>query len=85
MSKRAPRRPYDVPAGEFKARCLELLTRVRESGAEYVVTRHGRPVARVVPYREPSRPALFGSLKGTVLGYERPYDPVDGDYDVNRE
>lgn len=73
-----------VAAAEFKARCLELMDRVRETGAEYIVTKHGRPVARLVPYSEPARASFFGALKGSVLKYERPFDPIEGDYDVNR-
>ena len=84
MAKRAARTANHVPSAEFKARCLELLSRVRETGADYVVTRHGVPVAHVVPYRMAARTALFGSMKGTVLGYDRPFDPIDGEYDVNR-
>jgi antitoxin (DNA-binding transcriptional repressor) of toxin-antitoxin stability system len=60
------------------------MDRVRETGVEYVVTKHGRPVARLVPYVEPERKRLFGSMRGTVLKYERPLDPLDADYDVNR-
>lgn len=74
-----------IAAAEFKARCLELMDRVRETGAEYVVTKHGRPVARLVPYSAAVKTPLFGSMKGTVLAFERPFDPIDGDYDVNRE
>lgn len=74
-----------VGAAEFKARCLELMDRVQETGAEYVVTKHGRPVAKLVPYRGPAKSAsMFGSLKGTVLAYERPFDPIDGEYDIDR-
>lgn len=74
-----------VPAAEFKAHCLELMDRVRETGAEYVVTKHGEPVAKLVPYTQPERTAFFGSMKGTVLAYERPFDPIDGAYDINRD
>jgi len=74
-----------VASAEFKTRCLELLDHVRESGATYVVTKHGRPVAQVVPYREPGAKTGFGALSGTVLAYDRPFDPVDGEYDVNRD
>ena len=73
-----------VPAAAFKAHCLELMDRVRETGAEYVVTKHGRPVARLVPYYGPDRKALFGSMKGTVLKYVRPLDPIEADYDLDR-
>ena len=72
-----------MAAAEFKARCLELMDRVRETGTEYVITKHGRPVARLVPVRELSKQSLFGALRGTVLEYERPLDPIDADYDVN--
>jgi prevent-host-death family protein len=74
-----------VPAAEFKTTCLELLDRVREAGMEYVVTKHGTPVARVVPFRKRKRTSsFFGSMKGTVLGFDRPFDPIDGEYDIDR-
>ena len=34
--------------------------------------------------RPRTRP-FFGSMKGTVLKYDRPFDPIDGDYDINRD
>ena len=71
-----------IAAAGFKARCLELMDRVRETGVEYVVTKHGEPVAKLVPYTAPQRKPLFGSMKGTVLKYERPFDPIDGGWDV---
>ena len=70
-------------AAEFKARCLELMDRVRETGVEYVVTKHGKPVAKLVPFNENARPSFFGALKGSVLKYERPFDPIDGAYDID--
>jgi prevent-host-death family protein len=76
--------PPSLPAAEFKTRCLELMDRVRETGVEYVVTKHGRPVAKLVPYVTPLRRSLSGALKGTVLAYERPFDPIDGEYDIER-
>jgi prevent-host-death family protein len=78
--------PYEtvLAAAEFKATCLELMDRVRETGVEYVVTKHGKPVARLVPYIEPKPRKVVGSMKGTVLKYERPYDPIDAEWDINR-
>lgn len=60
------------------------MDRVRETGVEYVVTKHGEPVAKLVPYAPRLSRPVFGSMKGTVLKYERPFDPIDGDWDVNR-
>jgi len=71
-----------LAAAEFKARCLELMDRVRERGEEYVVTKHGHPVARLVPFRETKQKSFLGCMKGTVLKYERPFDPIDGEWDI---
>jgi len=54
-----------VPAAQFKAHCLSLLERVRQSRRPIVVTKHGRPVAKVVPLRVERRPIL-GFSKGSV-------------------
>ena len=83
MSKKSKTPRGDVGSAEFKARCLELVDHVREARAEYVVTRHGRPVARLVPVAD-TRPAGFiGSMAGTVLGYDAPFEPVPGAWSVN--
>ena len=50
-----------VAAGEFKARCLALLDEVAERGETLVVTKHGKPVAKVVPI-ELSKQTLRGSV-----------------------
>ena len=67
MSSREP----TIAAGEFKARCLALLDRVAATGEALVVTKRGRPVARVVPARAPNPP----SLRGSVDGSRRPGSP----------
>jgi len=74
-----------VAAAEFKATCLELMDKVRTTGSEYVITKHGTPVAKLVPADAPGKKKSFlGCMKGTVLKYDRPFDPAPGDWDVNR-
>jgi prevent-host-death family protein len=51
-----------VPAGKFKERCLALLDQVSETGIPIVVTKRGRPVARVVPIEAPAVP-IAGSVR----------------------
>ena len=41
-----------VKASEFKATCLRLMDEVAESGEEIVITKNGRPTARLLPYRK---------------------------------
>lgn len=68
--------PRKVNATEFKARCLGLLDEVRDRGAEVVITKHGKPVARLVPMREAT-----GSLRGAWKGLARIRgDIVHGDW-----
>ena len=75
-----------VGAAEFKARCLELVEHVREARAEYVVTRHGVPVARLVPMDAEGKPAsLIGSMAGSVLQYDDPFEPVPGDWTLDAD
>ena len=50
----------------FKGQCLALIDAVAQGKtARVVLTRHGRPVAALVPY-EQSLPDLWGELRGTV-------------------
>jgi len=80
-----PQDPLTIAAADFKTGCLRLMDHVRETGVEYTITKHGTPVARLVPVSEPLRPSFFGAGKGSVLHYERPFDPIDGTYDIDRE
>jgi prevent-host-death family protein len=59
-----------VPAGKFKAQCLALLDRVARTGESLVVTKRGKPVAKVVPVAPEKAPTLVGSVtvKGDIVG-----------------
>ena len=69
-------RSREIPAGEFKARCLALMDEVQRSGGEYVITKRGVPVARLLPVTSDRRP-LLGSLKGTVSTVGDIVSPLD--------
>ena len=57
-----------VKAAEFKATCLRVMDEIAETGEEVVVTKHGKPVARVGPPPTPaSTPDYFGWAHGTVV------------------
>lgn len=72
----------EVAASEFKARCLEIMDEVERTGAEVVITKHRRPVARLVPVRE--EPARFsGSLKGAILFEGDLISPIDVEWSAD--
>ena len=57
--------PRTMNASEFKAKCLQLMDEVAESGDEIVITKNGKPVSRLVPYREKPQ-APFGRYKDLI-------------------
>ena len=54
-----------LAASELKAKCLRLLDQVEKDGENIVITKRGRPVAKVVPISLQKR-SLRGSWKGLV-------------------
>ncbi len=55
----------EIPAGEFKAKCLKLMDDVAATGEELIITKRGKPVARLVPAKEERR-SLLGCTKGSI-------------------
>jgi prevent-host-death family protein len=54
-----------MPAGEFKARCLNLMEQVSRTKESILITKRGRPVAKLVAV-ENDRPSLIGRLEGIL-------------------
>ena len=52
-----------IAAAKFKEQCLALLDRVGAEGI--VITKRGKPVAKLIPIRAESA-GLIGALKGQV-------------------
>ena len=65
-----------VSKSQFKAKALEYFRQVQASGEPIVITDHGKPALELRPVGKPDR-GVFERLKGTVLFYDRPFDPVD--------
>ena len=73
------RQPDTIAAARFEARCLELMDRVCEQKVEYVIAKHGRPVAKLVPCDEGGVPCARGAMAGLVVRYG---DIVSPDFDT---
>lgn len=64
-----------ISKSEFKTKALEYFRQVEASGETVIVTDHGKPTLEVRPYRGRERPPL-DILRGSVIRYEKPTDPV---------
>jgi prevent-host-death family protein len=69
-----------IGAGEFKAKCLKLLDEVAENHQTLVITKHGKPVAQVVPM--PLQGEFVGSMRGSVLWEGDIVAPLENDWDA---
>lgn len=64
--------PSDTPSlltvsvSEFRANCPTLFDTVRDTGQEIVVTKHGHPVAKVVPVNSSPTATLSGMAKDII-------------------
>jgi prevent-host-death family protein len=61
--------PKQIGAGDFKAKCLHLLDEVAQSRTPLVITKRGRPVAKLVPVDD-GPVDIYGCMAGTgrILG-----------------
>lgn len=53
-----------MTATEFKAKCLEILDHLGPKGI--IITKRGRPVARVLPERAIANGQFIGSMKDSI-------------------
>ena len=80
-----------VNATAFKAHCLEMLDNVRDTRVPLVVTKHGKPVARVVPI-DAEVDTVFGALRHYFVGTHddealmapEPWPGLDDDVEPSR-
>ena len=52
-----------MPAGKFKAQCLAVMNEVQQTGVPVLITKHGKPVAKLVPAPDPADD-VFGYMAG---------------------
>jgi prevent-host-death family protein len=52
-----------IPAGQFKARCLAIMDEVQAKRQAVIITKRGKPVAKLVPV-EQEKDDIFGFMKG---------------------
>ena len=74
----------EIAAGEFKAKCLKVLDEVQRQRKQVVITKRGKPVAKLVPMDTPSG-SFIGSMKGTMEIVGDIVAPIDVKWDADGE
>jgi len=71
-----------IAAGEFKAKCLKLLDEVQRQRRPIVITKRGKPVARLVPVEDHAT-SVIGRMKGTMEIIGDIVSPVDVEWEAD--
>ena len=69
----------EMAASQFKAKCLKVIDRVNLTREPVLITKKGRPVAKLVPLGPPAK-EIFGCLAGKfeIVGdIESPIEPPE--------
>jgi prevent-host-death family protein len=76
-----------ITASEFKATCLALMDEVQNRGSEITITKHRRPVAKLVPATQTVHGAFIGRSPGVIhaLGDRDLIAPVNPDWEVDAD
>lgn len=73
--------PQKIPAGQFKAKCLHIMDDVYDKHISIIITKHGKPIAKLVPIDE-TPTDFFGCLKNTVIIKKNIIAPIDTQWDA---
>ncbi|OGY09889.1 MAG: prevent-host-death protein [Candidatus Blackburnbacteria bacterium RIFCSPHIGHO2_01_FULL_44_64] len=68
-----------ISKSQFKAKALEYLRQVEKKKKPLVITHEGEPVVQIVPYKSTLKKRdqeILESLRGSVLRYDNPNEPV---------
>ncbi len=76
--------PRTMKASEFKARCLALMDEIAESGEEIVITKRGKPVAKLAPC-ENRQGAPWGRDRDILTIHGDIIEPVDVEWEAESD
>ena len=70
-----------IKASEFKAKCLHLMDVVNETNEEIIITKNGKPVSRLLPYKKNVK-SLFGLGSAHIHSHDDLIEPTGEQWDV---
>lgn len=68
--------PITVSKSELKPKLLHYLRLVEEKGQPINITHHKKVVAQLIPNRTQTDEEILATLRGSVIVYQDPLEPV---------
>ena len=57
----------EISAAEFRTNCFKILDQVKLTHREVIITKHGKPIAKLVHISQPKeKDPLLGAMEGLV-------------------
>lgn len=70
-----------IKASEFKAKCLHLMDHVAKNNQELIITKHHKPIAKLVPFKNKPE-SLFGINKDKIKILKDIVPPIDVEWNA---
>ncbi len=70
-----------VAISEFKAKCLNLITKLDKTKKPMVITKNGKPVAKIIPFKSDNN---LETLRGKVKYYGDIISPIEEDWNAEK-
>ena len=64
-----------ISKSKFKPHALKFFRDVQKTGKPLIISDHGKPVIKIVPYTD-NNDDILKTLRGTVSDYIDPFEPV---------
>jgi prevent-host-death family protein len=76
-----------IAAGEFKAKCLQLMDEVAATGETIIITKRGKPVVSIAPPPQEEQPfrSLYGLTKGSMKIHGDIVSPLPNEWEADRD
>lgn len=73
-----------IAAAQFKAQCLKIMDHVNATHEDVIITKRGKPIAKLVPFSQEPAKNLFGYMKGAVKINGDITGPIDVEWNAEK-
>lgn len=75
----------EIAISEFKAHCLELVSKLEMTKKTLIITKRNKPVAKLVPFEKEAKKTLFGSMKDKASIKHDIIKPINEEWSVEND